>query len=165
MGTSSVLGRDVQYTLQDTDAGKTIKVKISGYGQTAWSTTEINVPAAMEYFDFTGRPNEEIKAIAKNVEKAIKENRHGVRDAILAHNRPWCVEFYEDESDRGAKIIGGKLHILFSCEWYDNLTGTDDSKLYQIVFDMKTFVLTPEFISFGKEYSGNFEGIYMAALW
>jgi len=163
MGNSSILGTDFQYTLKDGDAGKTIKAKISGFNQTAYST-EIKVPAAMEYENFSGRDPEEVKIIAKNVEKAIKENRHGVKDAILAHNKPWCVDFVEDESLRGAKIISGKLHILFSCEWYDNLMGTDDSKLYQIAIEMKGGVLAPDSISLGKEYSGNFEDIRKAKL-
>jgi len=37
---------DPEYELQDADAGKTIKAKISGYGQTAWSD-EFNIPGGI----------------------------------------------------------------------------------------------------------------------
>jgi hypothetical protein len=154
------------YNLRPEDAGATITAQIFGYDQSPTSNgiqifgvPPVN-PISIEYNNYSGHPDQVVDEIAREIEEAYDNNLGGCRTAI--NNRPWCVDFVENEDDRNAEVIEGKLHIYFSCAYYDTFdTSNRTTRLNQVGTELKVRAVDAKFIS---KYSGNFEDILMAKL-
>jgi hypothetical protein len=118
------------------------------------------IPVEIEYNNYSGRPDNAVEAIAREIEEAYKININGCKDAIGSY--PWRVDFGDEDEYRGAKIIEGKLRIKFSLDYYDGFDKVDRAKrLDQIGMELKLRADNAELIS---KYYGNSEDIRMAKL-
>jgi hypothetical protein len=149
------------YELQDIDAGKTIKARISGYGQNVYSA-DINVPAvdtplSIEFNNNVwGLGSEEINKIAREIEEVYNNNIAGFEDVIVdgvskAKYLAWCVDYIDSKNFEEAKIINKKLHILLSAESYNSYSGDKTTRLNQLGLELRMRANAPQYISLGKE--------------
>jgi len=168
---------NLQYRYQidpTVDGGHTISVKITGYGATKTSNgipvQNTSAPPVVapnvniDYNNGSSRSGDEVHLIAYDIQRAYEQNINNCHTAIhsLENVTSWCIDFVDAASNRNSKILGGELHIYFSCDWYDNLSSNDATKLEQIGNELALRAMGAEFISFGKEYSGNYEDLRMA---
>jgi len=154
------------------DENKTIKVRVAGHGHPALESTNgiliseaPYVPPAVtiNYQNFSGLTGERFDKILREVDEAYRDDIADCKTTILATGKPLTIEFYYDETERGATIKNGKLNIKFSCEYYESFDQTDRAeRLDQIGAELRNLTLDAETI--GLEYSGNYEDIHMAKL-
>jgi len=152
-----------------TDAGKKIKVAITGYGATK-TTPETLIPnvvvpvipnPTIDWYNHTGLLEEAAKEIVWNIERAYRENLKDCATIINSEYRAssWRIDLVRE--DRKAIIENGKLYILFSTDWYETLGSNDAERQNSIATELKGLTLDAGFIS---EYTGNYEDIRMAKL-
>jgi uncharacterized protein YjdB len=151
------------YTLTSADAGKAIKIKVTGNGQTVESDP-YNVPApiVVEFVNASSRLDEEVEDIMKEVWEAYENNLNDCKTAIDDIGRPCYINFSYDLE--WAKVINGKLQIAFSLAYYDTLP-TDDlsERLFAIGTKLKDLADNTVFVSKSGN-TGNFEDTHMAKL-
>jgi hypothetical protein len=153
------------YTLTSADAGKAIKIKVTGNGQTVESEP-YNVPAvpapSVEFVNASSRPDEDVEDIMQEVREAYENNLNDCKSAIDDIGRPCHINFFDGLE--WAKIIDGELQIVFSLAYYDTLPSDDISeRLLAIGTKLKNLADNTVFVSKSGN-TGNFEDTRMAKL-
>ena len=172
-GTLSASGATYTLPISGITEGGTLSVAVAKTGYTiSGSPKTVTIYFfTIEFNNFvSGLSSEEIEKIAREIEEAYNNNIGGFKD-VIAQGRAngkywyWCVDYQDVGADNYGitQVRNKKLHICLQAADYNSYSDDRTTRLNQLGTLLALIGSNPQFISLGKEYSGDEAGTGMLA--